>query len=314
MSKNPVQFQKGMSLPEFMSLYGQEAQCRAALFRQRWPLGYRCPACGCQSYCELKRRPLYQCRACRHQASLTAGTLFEQTKLPLTKWFLAIYLVTQNKDGLSAMNLMRQLGVSYNTAWGVRHKLMQAMLERERREPLSGRVEVDDAYWGGERPGKRGRGSSNKTPFLAAVATSEDGRPLRMKMHKVGGFRKRCVKQWAGQQLNPGCHAVTDGLNAFRGLDDAGIDHEAIVTGGGRGSVQIGAFIWVNTVLGNVKNALRGTYHKVSPKHLPRYLAEFEYRFNRRFDLAAMVPALLGDCAATTPMPGRLLKLAEACW
>lgn len=227
MSRNKVQFQKGMSLTDFMSLYGSENQCQSAVFSQRWPKGFICPACGCSHYCEIKSRHVYQCNSCHHQTTLYAGTIFEQTKLPLQKWFLASYLITQNNDGFSALNLSRQIGVSYNTAYSVKQKLMQVMLERERQQPLSGRIEIDDAYWGGEHTGKRGRGSENKTPFLAAVETTEDGKPVRMKMHKVKGFQKKLVKQWSEQQIKSGSHAVTDGLKAFNGLDAAGIDHES---------------------------------------------------------------------------------------
>lgn len=315
MSKNQVQFQKGMSLTDFMALYGTEAQCREAVFRARWPQGFRCPDCGHGHYCELHRRRCFQCNRCHRQTSLFSGTIYEQTKLPLTKWFLASYLLTQNKTGISALNLSRQLGVSYNTAWSVKHKLMQVMLERERNQPLSGRIELDDAYWGGEKHGgKRGRGSENKTPFVAAVATTEAGRPVRMKLHRVKGFRQKEIKRWSQQQIVKSSQVVTDGLGAFKGLDDAGIGHEAIVTGGGLQSVGLPAFCWVNTVLGNVKSALHGTYHAIRPKHLPRYLAEFEYRFNRRFKLEALVPRLVYASVLTPPMPGRLLKLAEAYW
>jgi len=315
MSKNKVQFQKGMSLSGFMKAYGTEGQCRETVFWSRWPKGFRCPDCGHDKYCEIRSRHCFQCHRCHRQTSLFSGTIYEQTKLPLTTWFLASYLLTQNKDGISALNLSRQLGVSYNTAWSVKHKLMQVMLERERNQPLSGRVELDDAYWGGARHGgKRGRGSENKTPFVAAVATTEAGQPVRMKMHRVKGFRKKEIKHWGQQQLKKDSHVVTDGLRAFKGLEDAGIGHEAIVTGGGHKSMGVLAFCWVNTVLGNVKTAMQGTYHAIRPKHLPRYLAEFEYRFNRRFKLDALVPRLVYASVLTPPMPGRLLKLAEAYW
>ncbi len=195
---------------------------------------------------------------------------------------------------------------------------MQVMLERGRNRPLPGRVELDDAYWGG---GKRGAAAktrhrlSPKAPtFGAAVATTEAGQPVWMKMHRVKGFRKKEIKNWGRQQLHKDSHVVTDSLRAFKGLEDAGIGHEAIVTGGGHKSMGILAFCWVNTVLGNVKTAMQGTYHAIRPKHLPRYLAEFEYRFNRRFKLEALVPRLVYASVLTPPMPRRLLKLAEAYW
>jgi transposase-like protein len=172
--KNLVQFQKGYSLAEFIQDFDTEEKCEKFLFASRWPEGYVCPACGSNSYCTLKTRALYQCNGCHHQHSLTSGTIFASSKLPLTTWFLAIHLLTQAKTGLSAMALRRHLGVSYNTAWSVKHKLMPVMKERDDKKPLSGTVQLDDAYWGGEhRGGKRGRGSPNKTPFVAAVSVDE---------------------------------------------------------------------------------------------------------------------------------------------
>ena len=125
MPRSPVQFQKGQSLAEFTDRYGSEEQCRAALFQARWPQGFECPECGRKRCCRLRCRNVFQCTRCRHQVSLTAGTVFANTKLPLRRWFLAMYLLTQSKNGLSAMALGRQLGVSYNTAWSLKHKLMQ---------------------------------------------------------------------------------------------------------------------------------------------------------------------------------------------
>ena len=176
MPKNVVQFQKGLGLHEFLEHYGSEDQCRKTLYQLRWPAGFVCPACGNTTGCELKSREIYQCHKCHHQSSLTAGTIFHGTKLPLKKWFLAIYLLTQRKKSTSALQLSRELGVNYDTAWKLKHKLMQVMMERQSEKKLAGRIEIDDAYIGGERPGKRGRGSRNKIPFLAAVETTQDGR------------------------------------------------------------------------------------------------------------------------------------------
>jgi transposase-like protein len=159
MCKNKVQFQVGYSLIQLFQDYGTEAQCHESLFKSRWPTGFNCPECGCHQYCFLKARKLYQCNKCHHQTSLTSGTIFEQTKLPLTKWFLAIYLITQSKTGLSALGLKREIGVSYNTAWSMKHKIMQVMKERDDSKLLKGTIQLDDVYWGGERHGgKRGRG------------------------------------------------------------------------------------------------------------------------------------------------------------
>lgn len=315
MKKNAVQFQHGESLFSFLKRFGSDSQCREALFKIRWPSGFRCPECGAQESCYLKDRHLYQCNHCHTQTSLIAGTLFEATKLPLKVWLLGMYLVVQSKDGISSLNLARQLGISQNSAWLMKHKLMQAMLERENKQPLQGCVEVDDAYWGGERRGgKRGRGAPGKYAFIAAVQTTEERHPLYMKCSAVNGFRKQTLTRWATQLLSSESHVISDGLGAFRGIDAAGIKHEAIVTGGGAASMEILALQWVNIILGNLKNSIHGTYHAIRGKHLPRYLAEFNYRFNRRFKLEEIVDHLLGDAVRTPPMPERLVKLAEVAW
>lgn len=311
MAKNTIQFQKGLGLHEFLEKYATEEQCRQALYALRWPTGYVCPACGNTTGCQLKQRPVYQCHKCHHQTSLTAGTIFHGTKLPLKKWFLAIYLLTQRKKSTSALQLSREIGVNYNTAWTIKHKLMQVMMERERGKTLSGRIEMDDAYLGGEKAGKRGRGSPNKVPFVAAVETTQDGRPMKIQLRRVRGLRQREIARYAQASLMAGSHVFSDGLACFVGVTESGCEHSPTVTGGGRQSAQHSCFKWVNTMLGNVKNSLLGTFHAIREKHVPRYLAEFEYRFNRRFDLPAMIERLLFVALRTPPMPYRLLRMAE---
>ena len=151
MSKNKIQFQKGLSLSNFLEEYGTEEQCFEALVKLRWPKGFECPKCRCKAYCRLTHRKLFQCNACRSQTSITAGTIYHSTKIPFTKWFLATYLMTQSKSGISQLELARQLGVSSNTGAMVYHKLAQVMMERDSQKPLSGNIEIDDAYWGGKK-------------------------------------------------------------------------------------------------------------------------------------------------------------------
>ena len=150
MAMSRIQFQAGLSLPEFIQLYGTEENCEAALEQARWPEGFRCPRCECKEHGLIhgRRHKRYQCRSCRHQATLTAGTILEATKLPLTTWFLAFYLVGQAKTGISSLALRRHLGVNYRTAWLVHNKIMQAMKERDGAYVLRGKVQVDDAYLG----------------------------------------------------------------------------------------------------------------------------------------------------------------------
>ncbi len=260
MARNMVQFQKGLSMVDFLNKYGSEEACREAVFTLRWPEGFRCPECGNSTHCEIKSRQVFQCHHCHHQTSLTARTIFDRTKLPLTVWFLAMFFLTQSKTGMSAMALARHLGVSYNTAWLLKQKLMQTMRERDDSKPLSGSIQVDDAFWGGERRGgKRGRGAEGKTPFVAAVACDTDGRPLAMRMTPIKGFRSDSIDRWARAHLASDADVTSDGLNCFRAIVET-CPHWSINTGGGPNSVEMPEFTWVNTMLGNVKKALHGTY------------------------------------------------------
>lgn len=309
MAKNKIQFQQGFSLQELISQYGCEQQCRQALIQWRWPQGFQCPVCGHDQYCELTTRLLFQCNRCRTQTSVTAGTIFDSTKLPLTTWFLGIYHITQSKISISALSLKRTIGVSYNTALLMKHKVQQAMKERDDSNPLTCIVQLDDAYWGGKkRDGKRGRGATGKIPFVAAVSTNEQGHPVAMRFSQVTSFSKEAIKSWAQKHLTPGCTVVSDGLNCFQALEEGGYNHTAIITGGGPESVKLPEFKWVNTIISNVKRSIHGCFHAVRENHFPRYLAEYCYRFNRRFDLRQMIPRFCYVALRTKPCPQWRLK------
>src|SRR3954466_3231942 len=190
---------RGLSEVELWGRWGREGACRKALFAMRWREGPTCPACGGSSFCALRTRKVSRCNHCKEQLSLTAGAVFQDTKLPLVTWFAAIYHLTQAKNGISSIELARRLGVRQPTAWLVKHKLMRAMAVREAAKPkLAGRVEMDDAYLGGERSGgKRGRGAAGKTPFVAAVETTAERKPRRLRLTVVEGFREREVERLA---------------------------------------------------------------------------------------------------------------------
>jgi transposase-like protein len=315
MAMNHIQFQHGMSLPEFLSRYGTQQQCYEAVMVARWPEGFRCPGCGQTAHCviSVNFRPLFQCNACRRQTSVTAGTMFSGTKLPLTTWFLAIYLVSQTKTGLSALALKRQLGVSYPTAWLIHHKIMCAMAEREDTHALGNVVQLDDAYLGGERSGgTAGRGSENKVPFVAAVSLNTQGHPVYLKLTPVAGFTREAIKQWGQSHLQPGTVVLSDGLACFAGVVDAGCDHLPVVVGG-RKPRELPEFAWINTVLGNLKTTLAGAHHAFKyRKYAEHYLCAFAYRFNRRFDLQGIVTRLVVAATHCQPFPARVIRQAEA--
>ena len=314
MAINRIQFQAGLSIPAFLKEYGSEVQCEQALEAARWPEGFHRPRCAGTAHYVLRdgTRKVFQCATCRHQASLIAGTLFQSTKLPLTTWFLAIYLISQAKTGLSALALRRQLGVSYPTAWLIHHKLMQVMADREACDVLDGNVQVDDAYLGGERSGgKVGRGSENKVPLIAAVSLSEAGHPLRARLTSISGFTSEAVSVWAKANLASESIVFSDGLACFAAVTDAGCRHQPTVMAG-RKPNDVPAFKWINTVLGNLKTSLSVCYHAFDfQKYAARYLAAFCYRFNRRFDLRTLHQRLLMTAVAATPHPLWSIRIAD---
>ena len=317
MAMNRVQFQAGLSMGEFFDRYGSDEQCEAALVASRWPNGFTCPACESVAHSPFRRegRLYFQCSACRHQCSVISGTVFEASKIGLKRWFLAMHLLTQSKNNVAALELMRHLGVCYKTAWLVKHKLMEVMREREDSRVLDGRVEIDDAYLGGELAGgKRGRGSQNKVPFIAAVQTTLDGQP-QFVCFAAQPFTTEAVAAWAVKSLATSATVVSDGLWCFRGVQIIGAEHEPTVTGGGQASTKLPQFKAINTLLGNLKTALCGTYHAFYyVKYAHRYIAEAQYRFNRRFNLSFILARLLRAASGTPPRPAQFLRAAaEVC-
>ena len=295
-----------MSIRQFLDCFGTEAQCAEAVKLARWPSGFRCPRCGRAEHYVVGHgaRELFQCNGCRHQTSVTAGSLMEHTKLPLTTWFLAIYLISQAKTGLSALALKRHLGVSYPTAWLLHQKICRAMARQDGQHRLGGFVQLDDAYLGGERAGgKPGRGSENKVPFVAAISVDHQGRPRHLKLNLLSGFTSQAISQWAKASLEPKTVVRSDGLGCFVAVTDAGCIHVPTVVGALKPR-DLPDFKWVNTILGNLKTTLAGAFHSLDyRKYAQPYLAAFCYRFNRRFDLHGLVARLIADVARCGAIP-----------
>lgn len=315
MARNSIQFQKGLSLPAFLRLYGTEEQCEAALEKARWPDGFRCPRCNGHEHGLVYGRRLkrYQCRHCGHQATLTAGTIMQATKLPLTAWFLAFYLIGQAKTGISSLELSRHLGVKYDTAWLLHNKILRAMADREEAYLLRGKIQIDDSYLGGELPGgKAGRGSENKIPIVAAVSLNEAGHPIHARITAVSGFSSEAIADWSKQHLAPGSQVLSDGLACFRAVTTANCHHKAVITGGKHPN-ELPQFRWINTLLGNLKTSFSGTFHAFNfDKYARRYLGGYCFRFNRRFSMVAMTERIANAVCCCRPATERDLRVAEA--
>jgi transposase-like protein len=273
-------------LPSFLARFGTDEQCREYLFGTRWPDGFCCAGCGHDRAWAHKARLIYECAACGKQHSLLAGTIFEQTKTGLATWFLAIFLVTSSKGGISAMELKRQMGFgSYQTAWTWLHKIRRAMV-RPDREPLALRVEADETYVGGPRPGKPGRGAAGKVKVAGAVESGRGkakGRRLgRLRLAVVEDVSARSLQGFLGRNVAKPAAVTTDGWSGYAALDVAGYVHEPLnlSTTWGDAAVCLPA---IHLVFGLAKRWLLGTHHgAVGKKHLGSYLDEFVFRFNRR--------------------------------
>jgi len=316
MARSAIQFQKGLSLPEFQRLYGTEELCQGALEKARWPDCFRCPRCNGHEHGLVYGRRLkrYQCRGCGHQATLTAGTIMQATKLPLTTCFLAFYLIGQAKTGISSLGLSRHLGVNYDTAWLVHNKILGAMTEREEAYLLRGKIQMDDSYLGGELPGgKPGRGSEKKIPIVAAISLNEAGHPIHVRITAVTGFSSEAISDWAKRHLRRGSQVLSDGLACFRAVTAADCHHKAVVTSGKHPN-DLPQFRWINTLLGNLKTSFCGTFHAFSfDKYARRYLGGFCFRFNRRFSMVEMTDRIANAVCCCIPCTERDLRVAEAC-
>lgn len=265
---------------EFESRFSTEAGCREYLVQMRWPEGFRCPKCG-SAKASLVRGILFQCSACRHQASVTAGTIFQDIRAPLTMWFRAMWYVTSQKNGASALGVQRMLGLgSYQTAWLWLQKLRRAMV-RPGRERLAGWVEVDETYFGGLEEGKQGRGALNKA--LMIIAAQADGKAIgRVRMRVIEDASADCLHAFVQDSIELGSTVHTDGWRGYSGLEKKGYDHEITPFRGQLKEVSK-TLPRVHRVAALLKRWLLGTHQgAISYQHLPYYLDEFTFRFNRR--------------------------------
>src|SRR5215831_6622650 len=268
------------NLKEFDARFKGEEACREYLAQLRWPDGFRCPRCGCPES-TLVRTKLLRCGACRHQASVTAGTIFQDTRTPLRLWFQAMWWVTTQKNGASALGLQRILGLQrYETAWTMLHKLRQAMV-RPGRDLLTGRVEVDECYVGGLEEGLPGRLNLDKA--LVVVAAQEDGPGMgRIRMRQILNASAESLMPFVQDSIEPGSVVHTDGWLGYLPLESIAYEHE-ITFLKGKKKAPSELMPRVHRVISLLKRWLMGTHQgAVSRKHLDYYLDEFTFRFNRR--------------------------------
>lgn len=283
------------NLLEFQRKFSTEDDCQKYLFDRKWPKGFKCPKCGHGEYYYINTRKLYQCKECAHQASVTARTVMHRSKLDLTVWFWAIYLVSNDKRGRSALSLSQVLDLNYRTAWRLLHKIRHAMKERDTKYQLAGFVEMDDAYFGAPRPGTDGRGTT-KTKVAIALSTDEAGHPQYVSMKVIKAVSTAEIKRVAEECVEKGSLILTDGHSSYKQLKKNYVHkyqnyYESDNT----------EFLkWLHIIVGNAKIYIMGTYHGLNKKFMQTYLDEFCYRFNRRFKPKQLFGRLLNACAFGT--------------
>jgi transposase-like protein len=266
-----------MNLVELMDRFRSENACRAYLEELRWPDGVECQRCGSRDVTPIKDRPQYICKSCRYHFSVTAGTIFHDSHLSLSKWFLAVYMIAESRKGISANQLKRSLGTSYKTAWYLCHRIRAALKEVDA-QLLRGVVEVDETFVGGEVEGKERGYKGNKTVVIGAMQ-----RGGNICLQVVRGTDRETLHGFIRENTAGETEAIyTDEWPAYKGIADDDTKHEAVKHRDkewARGEVHTNS---IENVWSLLKRSIVGSYHKVSAKHLDAYLDELEFRFNNR--------------------------------
>jgi hypothetical protein len=300
------------SLIEFQQRFCDEAACARYLFAARWPEGFVCPGCGKAKAWELQTKPwTWECAGCGKQTSVTAGTIMHHSKLALTTWFWAAYLMATHSNGISALQLQRQLALgSYKSAWLLCAKLRRSMVAPGR-TPLAGLIEVDESEIpcrGKHDPLTGGGGRSHQGKLLLVGAVEvPDGGSGRIRLAEVSDYSADSLHPFIAQNLAPGATAKTDGWAAYPGAP--GVSHDPHIVGSMAAHVVLP---WVHRIFSNLKVWALGVYHGLRRKHFQTYLDEFVFRFNRRRTRHAAFRTLLGIAAGHAPLGYKILISPEA--
>jgi transposase-like protein len=226
-----------LTVGEFRAQFGEESQCAEQLSKQRWPNGFRCPRCDGSTRGYIASRRVHECKRCAYQCSVTAGTIFHKTRTPLANWFWAIYRMSHDKKGISAVQLCKEIGVSYVTAWTMQHKIRKAMEDRDQRYKLHGIIEIDEGYVGGAESGegRQGRGALTKCVVAVAVEHAAEGEPGRPPVPGFAALQvlldasSKSIDGFLQAKISTGSRILSDGWGDYRRLDEKGFEHTATV-------------------------------------------------------------------------------------
>lgn len=290
--------QQAMTLLQFQQRFSNEESCYDYLFKMKWPEGFICPRCGQKEYYQTttRKHPLYECKSCRHQTTVTVGTIFEKTRTPLLKWFWAIYLSAHDKRGVSANFISKEIEVSYWVAWLMLQKIREAMGERDNNYLLNGIVEVDESFFGAPTEGgRRGRGTEKAMVFVE-LSLNQKGHPQYMKMTVIDNMKKETVIDKIKKTVVTKSEIRSDAYPSYQALSKEGYRHFSAPCDLKSNPDHLG---WIHTIISNAKAFIGGTLHGLDSKHLQRYLNEFCYRFNRRMFQGEGFNRLLFSCLTT---------------
>jgi transposase-like protein len=264
------------NLVNLIEHYGNDTKCRQYLEALRWADGVKCPRCDSDKISHIEKRDQYDCDQCRYQFSVTAGTIFHDSHLPIWKWFLAVYLMTESKKGMSANQLKRSLGVSYKTAWYLCHRVRKAMEEATNKPKLDGIVEVDETFIGGRYDKRRKRGPWEKQPVMGLLQRNGS-----FEARTIPTTGKRVLVGIINDRIEKNATIMTDEYKAYKSLDKD-FKHESVnhrKEEWARGNVHTNS---IENAWSLFKRSIVGSYHQISTKHMDAYLDEFEWRFNNR--------------------------------
>jgi len=298
-----------ISLFAFQEEFSDEQSCFNYLIKMRWPEGFHCPYCNKDRYCFKPSKKVFECYHCNKQTSVTSGTIFHRSKVPLRKWFWAIFLMSTNKKGVSMLYLQKQLNMPhYRTIWKMGHKIRQAMTQRDGMYSLKGTVEADEIFIGGKQSMKTFlEEGSNKTPFLISVEEGKKASPRFVSFEELETVYEEHVLPALQKKVDKGSTIKSDGAGAYVKAKKKGYKHNRSVYQ--KEPEKTAEHLkWVNMLTSNLKRFLISTYHGVQPKYRKAYLAEFAYRFNRRYWPHQAFDRLLYACLNATPIPPRDLN------
>jgi transposase-like protein len=279
LSSNRSKHSNPPSLLQFQQQFSNEEACFKYLYQVRWPNDWVCPICQTNKCYYIRERKVYECSDCRHQVSVTAGTIFHKTRTPLHIWFWAIFLVTSDKRGFSSLGLSKILGIPQKRAWLMLQKIRKAMAHREERYQLAGLVELDESFFGATKEGgSRGRGTA-KTKVLVGLSLNHLGYPGYLRFKVLPRINRNTLDPVIEKLIIPGAIVKTDGLRSYLSLPQKGYQHERILA---NQTDILESMRWLHTMVSNAKALIGGTFHGLDAKHLQSYLDEIGYRFNRR--------------------------------